>query len=95
MLFRILFVIGFGLLTVGGPANPSDLDEFIRLDVNQDGKLTRMEFSKMASDRGNRGRGNQDRIDNEFTKADLNHDGYLSLSEFSTLHVERGSRERP
>jgi hypothetical protein len=78
-----------------GIAYSSDLDDFTRLDIDQDGKLTSSEFSKLAVDRGEirsvrRSRGSGDR----FTKADMNGDGRLSPSEFAASRGNRDSRDR-
>ena len=82
-----------GLLLASGVAHSSTLEEFVRLDINLDGKLTKTEFSKMAEDRRRWPTGGDDRSIDQFTEADSDHDGYLSRSEFSTLCAERAARE--
>ena len=51
MLIRILSVICLGLMTVSTLAYSSNLDDFNRIDIDQDGMITETEFVKMAVDR--------------------------------------------
>ena len=89
-------LLAYGLaLLLAGLAHGSDLDEFTRLDVDQDGKLSSAEHAKQIEDRrGARSGVRKNRPAESFAKADSDGDGYLSLSEFTALSSQRGSRDR-
>lgn len=77
-------------------AHPSDMDDFIRLEVDLDGKLTKTEFLKMATDRGaGRCGGSADHASDQFTMADADGDDRSSSSEFPALRGKRYSPARP
>lgn len=99
MMIRTLSVAFFALLLVGGPAYSAD---FADVDSDDDGKISKTEFSDMVKDfgRGSGERGGDgrpggsggDRLIQAFTKADTDGDGYLSPSEFLATKANRGSR---
>ena len=89
---RLRFIQVLGAALVSGVVNASDMDDFTRLDTDQDGKLSEVEFAKLAADRGGRRAGGRRSDVDQFAKADTNGDGYLSPSEFSAARGNRGSR---
>ena len=91
---KLLYVLILGATLVSGTAISSDMDDFTRLDIDQDGKLTKDEFAKLAADRGGRRTGGRGNDNDRFSKADKNGDGYLSPSEFAAARGNRGSRHR-
>ena len=89
-----LCTLFLGVALLSGTAMGSDIDDFTRLDTNQDGKLSEDEFAKLAADRGGRRSGSRSSEVDRFSQADKDGDGYLSPSEFSAARGNRGSRNR-
>jgi Ca2+-binding EF-hand superfamily protein len=88
--------LGLGLLVLAGvlavPAFAADKADakkkgpeaaFKKLDSNNDGKLSKTEFAKIAEKRKNKGKPvKEGAIDKRFGKLDTNNDGSVSADEF-------------
>ena len=95
MVIRNPSLVCLAALLFSNFAYASDMDDFTRLDVDQDARLTSTEFAELAADRGgSRNRGRPAPSGDRFAEADFDGDGYLSLSEFSALRGRRIHRDR-
>ena len=95
MTIKKLAIASTAAMLMSNLAWTSELDDFTRLDIDQDGRLSSAEFAKQSANRGGSRRGvrSNPSVD-RFSAADADGDGYLSPSEFSAASSKRSSRDR-
>jgi Ca2+-binding EF-hand superfamily protein len=77
-----------------GKKKKTDLEAlFKKLDTNNDGKLSKEEFAKIA-ELGKKKGAKSKRIDQLFQKLDTNNDGSLSLEEFKKIREVRAKKNK-
>ena len=75
-----------------GKKKPDPSEEFKKLDTNNDGKLSKEEFSKFDHARKQRGVSKKTSNSNQFNHLDANNDGFISLEEFRKAYDHKAKK---